>query len=891
MPVEPVHRGILAADIEGFSRPERSNPLRVRMRDALYRLIGQSLTRAGIESWHGEETDHGDCVLILFDANIPKTRLLDPFVPRLATALSRHNRSVATAERLRLRVVIHAGELLRDTHGHTGEDLNAAFRLLDSDALHRCLAEAPGDLAVIVSDAIYQAIVKHGYRGIDPAGYRQVTVIAKETNTTAWVHRPPPGRRTDPSRRTRAPAPRSRAAATRGPPSIPTPTQLPAAAVAFTGRRRELRRLRQLLEAAGRRQGVAVAAIHGIGGVGKSTLAVHAAHKLAAEFPDGQLYVDLRGSSPEPSPMAPQEAIGRFLRALGVAGEDVPVELEEAAARLRSLLAGRRVLTVLDNAADVDQVQPLLPTTPGSAALVTSRQGLFALEGAVHTHLDVLSLEESVLLLRRLASSERVVAEPSAARTIAVQCGHLPLALRIAGARLAARPSWPLRALAEQLADERRRLDRLRLGHLAVRASFELSYQGLLDADGGSLAARAFRLLGLLDGPDVSIPVAAALVDQPPVEVEAVLERLVDAQMLESPTPGRYRLHDLLRLFAAELATEQERASVRRAAVRRVLRWYLATAQRANSLVAPPDLRHGGASDAGGLAFEGSGEALAWLEVERANLLAAARQAAPEAEPLATVTIELSKTLFWLLQARGYWRDWAEIGELALKVTRRLGDRTAEVLALSDLAGAHHRLGRDGEAISCLEQALRIHRELGDTNAEANLLSNLGIAYREAGRLDEAISACERSLAISREQADRYGEATVLNNLSKVYHQLERFEESIAICNEALSVFEELGDAYGQGNVLANLGESYRVAGRADEAVDCCQRSLRLFRQVADLPDQAEALLRLGRALHALGQIDQAHASWREALTIFEGSNAPQANEVRKLLPVDSPDP
>ena len=376
-----------------------------------------------------------------------------------------------------------------------------------------------------------------------------------------------------------------------------------------------------------------------------------------------------------------------------------------------------------------------------------------------------------------------------------------------------------------------------------------------------------------------------------PAGYRQVLERLVDAQMLESPAPGRYRLHDLLRLFAGELAAEQERASVRRAAVRRALRWYLATAQRANRLLAPPDLRHGDASDAGGLAFEGSGEALAWLEAERANLLAAARQAAPEVEPLAMVTVGLSTTLFWFLQARGYWRDWTEVGELALEVTRQLGDRTAEVQALSDLAGALHRLGRDGEAIAFLEQALRIHRELGDINSEGNLLSNLGIAYRESGRLDEAIAACERSLAISREQADRYGEASVLNNLSKVYHELGRFEESIGSCNQALSIFLELGDAYGQGNALANLGENYRVAGRADDAVECCQRSLRLFRQVRDLPDQAEALLRLGRALHALGQIDPAHASWREALAIFEGSGAPQANEVRKLLRVDSPDP
>ncbi len=889
MPVEPMHRAILAADIEGFGRLERSNPVRARLRAALHHLLDHSLTHASIDPWRREHTDHGDCVLVLLDPHTPKNRLLHPLVPKLAAALARHNRGAAAAERLRLRVVIAAGEILRDAHGHSGEDLNTAFRLLDSQPLHACLADAAGDLAVIVSDAIYQAIVKHGYRGIDPADYRPVTVAAKETNTTAWVHAP----------RVPARAPRPRAArAAASPPATVrregpvTPIQLPGDVASFTGRRRELRRLRELLASTGRRSAAVVSAIYGIAGVGKSALAVRAAHALAAHFPDGQLYVDLRGASASgSSPLAPLEVLGPFLRALGVDGEDVPVELEGAVARFRSLLTGRRVLVVLDNAASAEQVRPLLPAAPGSAAIVTSRQALFMLEGAVILQLDVLSPKESVALLRRLAGTERVAAEPSVALTVALQCGCLPLALRIAGARLAARPSWPLHALAEQLADERRRLDRLQLegGGLGVRASFQLGYQALLDSEGGALAARTFRLLGLLDGADVSIPVAAALVDQPPGTVETVLERLVDAQVLQSPSPGRYRLHDLLRLFAREKADQDERVAARRAALRRALRCYLATAQRANELVAPADLRRSGGGGAGGVALVDRRSALDWLETERGNLIAAARQAAVEPGPLATATVGLASALFWFLQTRGYWHDWENLNQLAVQVTRRLGDRMRESQALSDLAGAHHRLGRVDAAITCLEEALQIHRDLGNRPGEQAVLSNLGIAYRRSGRLEDAIASCDHSLEISRESGDRYGEAVLHNSIGKIYREQQRFDKAITSYVESLSIFQELSDAYGQGNALANLGEVCCVAGRADEAVAYCTRSLTLFREVGDRSDEAEALWRLGSALDALGQRDQARASWNEALAIFEAIGAPRAKEVENLFRGDSP--
>ncbi len=877
MLVEPVHRGILAADIEGFGRLERSNPVRVRLRTALYRLIDQSLAQAGIEPWRCEQTDHGDCVLILLEPQIPKARLLNPFVPRLTAALGRHNRASSAEERLRLRLVIHAGEILRDAHGYSGEDLNQAFRLLDSEPAHTCLAEAPADLAVIVSDAIYQAIVKHGYRRIDPSAYRLVRIVAKETNVEAWVYAP------------KAPTltPRPRAARVVTPPSAaehqgPIPTQLPPDVAAFTGRRRELRRLRGLLATAVRRPAAVLIAIDGIGGIGKSALAVHAAHAVAAQFPDGQLYVDLGGSSAGVGAMAAQDAIGRFLRALGVDGGKVPIRLEEATEQFRSLLAGRRILVLLDNAADATQLEPLLPVAPGPAAVITSRNAMLVLDGAVHLHLDVLPPKESVALLRRLAGDDRVTAEPATAETVAQQCGFLPLALRIAGARLAARPSWPLHALAEQLADERGRLDHLQLGDLAVRASFQLSYQALLDSEDGLLAARVFRLLGLLDGPDISIPVAAALIDKSAATVEAVLERLVDAQMLQSPIPGRYRLHDLLRLFAREQAHRQERPAAQRAALRRALRCYLTTTQRANRLLAPANLRRDVGGNVDGVGLGDRQHAILWLEAERDNLIAAAQQAAAEPERLGAVTVEMAAALFWFLQARGYWRDWRTLNQLALQVTRRLSDRKGQGQALSDLAGAYHRLGQVDEAIACLEESLRICRELGDSAGEQAVLSNLGIVYREAGRFGEAISSSERSLAICRESGDRYGEGMLLNSLGQIYREQRRFDAATTAYANSLRIFQEMGDAYGQGNALLNLGEASWATGRHEKAIDYCVRSLALFREIDDRPDEAESLWWLGNALDALGQREQALARRREAFAIFQAIGSPRAKQIEE---------
>jgi DNA-binding SARP family transcriptional activator len=351
-----------------------------------------------------------------------------------------------------------------------------------------------------------------------------------------------------------------------GPATLP-PRQLPRASAAFTGRHDELARLERLLRPPGQGQGpVAIAAITGTPGVGKSALAIHAAHQVADHFADGQLYLDLQGATPGLAPLDPLDALGRMLRSLGLDPGHIPADADEAAARFRSLTAARRLLVVLDNAHDAAQVRLLLPAGPGCAALVTGRQALGTLEGARLLELDLLPHEEAIELLARIAGPERIGAEPRAAAEVVGYCGLLPLAIQIAGTRLADRPTWPVSELASRLADPAGRLDELTVGDLAVRASFEVSLTALQTSPNpvDRQAAAAFGLLTLPNGADLGLETAARLLNRSRLTTQTLLERLVDARMLETPRSHRYRFHDLLRLYAHEQATSRQPSHQRR---------------------------------------------------------------------------------------------------------------------------------------------------------------------------------------------------------------------------------------------------------------------------------------------------------------------------------------
>jgi DNA-binding SARP family transcriptional activator/Tfp pilus assembly protein PilF len=711
----------------------------------------------------------------------------------------------------------------------------------------------------------------------------------------------------------------------------PVPCQLPPDVGDFTGRDEPLTRLRGLLdrEPGSPTTSMVVCAISGAAGVGKTALAIHAAHRLAERFPDGQLYVNLQGATSGLRPLHPLGVLGRFLRALGVEDSAIPTEVDEAAASFRSQVASHRLMVVLDNAHDAAQVTPLLPASPLSAVLVTSRRTLASLDGAHHLHLDVLADQEAVELLGRLAGQQRIAREPQATTQLARWCGGLPLALRIAGARLAARPGWPIMALAERLADAQRRLDELELAELGIRASFQVSYQELAaSADPlDRAAAGAFSLLGVLDSPDVGVTVAARLLDQPQRVAERVLERLVDAHLLETPCPGRYRLHDLLRLYTRELARELYPEHERAAALHRAFAFYVATAWRTLSLLRPGDYRLARADDRwskGGLEFTDDTAALGWLEAERANLLAAVQQAAATLGVPATIAVQLAQALYGFFLVHSYWQDWEQVNQTAVLAARRVGDRAGEAQAHNDLGVAYWRLGRYDQALACHQQSLAIRRELGDCHGQAaslgnlglvheqqgrydqalaclqesltidrelgnrcgqaNSLGNLGWLYERQGRYDQALACLQESLSIRRELGDRYGQAAILNDLGIVYQRQEGFDQALVCLQESLAIDRELSDRYAQATSLNDLGIVHQRQGRYDQALACQRESLTIRRELGDPHGQAETLRELGVTLRTLGRPGEARTYWQQALAIFEELQSAHADQVRALL-------
>ncbi len=660
-----------------------------------------------------------------------------------------------------------------------------------------------------------------------------------------------------------------------------TPAQLPPDVAEFTGRQAELAGLHELVSERGTGgETVVISAIAGTAGVGKTALAVHLAHELAPRFPDAQLYVNLHGYDARQR-LCPAQVLDRFLRALGTPDEALPVDVDEQASLYRSLLAGKHALVVLDNASSADQVRPLLPGSPTCLVLVTSRDmlsGLVAQDGARLLNLDVLDPEEAVELLARITGNDRVDREPQAAIEVACLCGHLPLAVRIAAARLAARPGWTLADLAERLADEQYRLHELKTGDVEVRASFALSYKGL-----DLLTARMFRRLGLVAGPHFTVGVAATSIDTTLEDAEALLEALVDAHLLEpAATPGRYRFHDLLRLYARECVHAEESDQERAAAVRRMLNWYLEGAEAADRVLTPARRRLQRDSPGNSDRAMAPAQALAWFEAERTSLVAATRQAADCG--LRTMAWQLADALWSFFYLRKHWVDWHDTHHVGLAAAQAAHDRRAEAWMLTSLGAAHEELRRFKEAIDCYQRSLAISREVGARCGEGRTLNKLGIVYRRLRRFKEAIECCQRSLAIRREVGDRYGEGGTLNNLGDLYRDLRQVAKAIDCYQRALMIHREVEDRRGEGVALANLGETYRCLGRFDEAIDHCHQALMIHREVGARHGEARTLDYLGLAVQHTEGAEAARVSWREAFAIFTELGAPEADEVRARL-------
>ena len=671
------------------------------------------------------------------------------------------------------------------------------------------------------------------------------------------------------------------------PPSPPrVPAQLPADVADFTDRVRHLERLHDLMSAGADpgNSAVTVAVVAGTPGLGKTTLAIHAAHRLRAGFPDGQLYVSLRGGSEHPAPS--DEVLARFLRDLGVDGARVPVDIEERAAMYRTRLAERQMLIVLDDARDAAQVRPLLPGTGSCAVIVSSRQRLSDLAGSRLIDLDVLDDSQAAELFTRIIGADRAEAEPVAVQDVLAVCAGLPLAIRIAGARLAARRSWTVRRLADRLADQRRRMDEFTAGDLGVRACFQVSFDTMPGRVSEGLdPAHVFRMLGVWLGSSIGLSAAAALIGKPEDPVAEALEVLVDAHLLEASATDRYRLHDLLRAYGAERAQADEQPSVIEDAVRRILDWYVHTADAAASVVAPYrervplDPPEPGCEP---LAFADAAQALAWCEDERANLVAATRQAAGQARH--DVAWKLPVAIMVCFDRLGYRTEWLTTHRIALDSAQKIGDRYGEAWVLNNLGMV---LGdqRADDALGYFEQALAIHRETGNEKGQAQASNNLARMYQLLGRHEEAVAALARSLDLQRRVGRRPGEAIALGNLSEAYRELGRFDEAIASAQQALGIAREIGAARGEGYALLYLGRAHLELGHVTEATDLLEQAAAIHHAQGDRSGEAQDLRYAGAAHTRAGRTAEAQDRLARSYTLFHGlGDDAQVTQIRSLL-------
>jgi tetratricopeptide (TPR) repeat protein/transcriptional regulator with XRE-family HTH domain len=694
---------------------------------------------------------------------------------------------------------------------------------------------------------------------------------------------------------------------------------LPRDSAAFTGRQAELAQLMGTLTTAADDGGVVeIHAIDGMAGIGKTTFAVHAAHRLAPSFPDGQFFLPLHAHTAGQRPVEPADALASLLLTAGLAAAQIPPGLEARAARWRDVVAGKKILLLLDDAAGHEQVRPLLPGTAGSLVLVTSRRRLTALEDAAVVSLDVLPPDEAAALLARLAARPGLSARDAAVGEITGLCGHLPLAIGMLASQLRHHPAWTAVSLAAGLADTRDRLALMHTENLSVGAAFGLSYQDLPDDQ-----QRLFRRLGLVPGADFDAYAAAVLDDITLEQARHCLDELYDQHLISEPAPGRYQLHDLLREHARALAAADNPAESGQAAVR-LLDYYLHTALAAGrhfgSWVSadrrpPPGRPPAQAPDVSAL-----GPAAAWLEAERVNLHAAADDAAGQARSLYAVAIPAAVGHF--LAARGHWDQFAALHQTALAAARQAGDRLGEAYTLAELgllrreagdypaaaaslaralalceeAGdppgqgyvltqlgfVHVLTGDYPAAAASLHRALALARSAGDSFVEGEALYNLGTLQQLTGDYTAAAASHQQVLALARDRGDLLGQAWSLNGLGVVQQETGDYPAAAASQQQALALFCDLGDLYGQAYALNDLGVVQQETGDYPAAAASHQQALALFRDLGSLLGQAEALNRLGELSSRASAISQACEHHTQALAIARAISVP-LEEARAL--------
>jgi DNA-binding SARP family transcriptional activator/tetratricopeptide (TPR) repeat protein len=686
----------------------------------------------------------------------------------------------------------------------------------------------------------------------------------------------------------------------------------------FAGRAAELSQL----ALPGPGPGATIWVIDGMAGIGKTALAVHAAHRLASRFPDGQIFADLQAHTPGREPVEPGTALEILLRQLGVPVERIPGSVTDRAALWRAELSDRRVLAVLDNVTDTGHVRPLLPGVSDSVLLITSRRRLTGIDGAQVLSVDLLPAEDSVSLFSRIAGG-RADDEPLAVLDVLHQCGFLPLAIRIAVARLQHRPQWTVSYLADRLRDQRRRLTELTAEDRSVAAAFTVSYQQL-----DPRRQRMFRLLGLHPGRDFEARAAAALADIAPAQAEALLEDLLDAHMLLQHEPGRYTFHDLLREHARATASAQETATTRRDALTRLLDRYAQAAATAINLLYPYGDRYRARLSelaAPAASFGGAAEAARWLDAERANLIAAGIHAADHDWPVHAS--QLAGTLFpylydyghhtavltlhthalrasqrrgdkssegstlealgWVCMRLGRYEEASEHSREALRICRESGDRAGEAGALNTLGGLCVRQQDYAQAHQHLQRALDLYQEIGDQVGETHVLDTLGVAYERQGRYEQAREHLQRTLNVLCELGcgePCLEEAITRTHLGVVCQRQGQHEEALSHHRHALDVFRELGNRSEEAAARNGLGETAQAMGDPARAVIDYDVALALAREAGNRLEQARAHDGMARAHHELGHSRLAREHASQALKLHANLGLPDAAETSRFL-------
>jgi DNA-binding SARP family transcriptional activator/tetratricopeptide (TPR) repeat protein len=650
-------------------------------------------------------------------------------------------------------------------------------------------------------------------------------------------------------------------------PQLPAGTQpdsLPRDNPHFTGRVTELEQLFDLINTESGRGSVTVVAINGMAGIGKSTLAIHAAHLLGDRYPD-RFYLHLHTHDPIEEPVDPAAGLGTLLRTLGVPPGELPGTLEERATMWRTKLANRRALIVLEDADSPDQIRPLLPGSSRCLVLITCRRRMIGLPGIFWVPLDVMRPDEAASLFVRVAGSERIQ-DPHAISRIVRMCGYHPLAIQLAASRFSNHPAWSVTDLAARLPRGQQRLGEISAQDRELAGSLELSYRYLTGDQ-----QRLFRHLALHPGVDFSVYTAAAAADSESLPAtERALEVLLDHHLLEEREPGRYTFHDLVREYACQLSELEDGEPDRQRTVHRMLDYYLCLADRADRIVYPFHRRLEALLEyvpANVPPLSGRDDARKSVEAEHANLLGVMQYATRHG--WSGHAALLPHVLAQFLESWGYWEDAAAAHRLSVRIWREAGNRAREARALTELCFILTRTSGYAEALQCAHDALNIVRALADRVGEADILDCMGLILWQSSRFPEALSRHDEALAIWRSIQDRHGEADALGHGAIPLLHISRYEDALKRLNQALLIYRETGDPSGEANTLNNIAEVQQQRGFHDEALDCYQRVMIIVRELGDRQREAILFNNIGNLCRHAGQYDQSLKHYRNALRTY----------------------